>query len=226
MIYSTLGLITGISLTAVLAIITTYNREGFVGRSRVRTLLTPIAYIVVAVIIFSAFLYLMTGRITVNPIDHFVELGKLGVVNTIIVIVTSIASTILLGSMIIYGINRNRSNFKRSLQLSAELALAPLIDIYMVYILLFLVIVSMAVVLFLSIGARREPSIMLFAVLPLLIGIGILRDGKASYESDIINDVPGITLVAYGSLIMFTPLILNALSYILHLIDKYIYLFI
>ncbi|ADM28062.1 hypothetical protein Igag_1256 [Ignisphaera aggregans DSM 17230] len=215
MIYSTLGLITGILLTAVLAIITTYNREGFVGCSRVRTLLTPIAYIVVAVIIFSAFLYLMTGRITVNPIDHFVELGRLGIDNTMIVIAASIASTILLGSVIIYGINRNRSNFRRSLRLSAELALAPLIDIYIVYILFFLVIVSMAVVLFLSIGAGREPSIMLFAVLPLLIGIGILRGGKVRYESDIIQGVPGITLLAYGILIIITPLILNALSYIL-----------
>jgi len=214
MIYSTLGLITGISLTAVLAIITTYNREGFVGRSRVRTLLTPIAYIVVAVIIFPAFLYLMTGRITVNPIDQFVELGRLGIVNTMIVIAASIASTILLGSVIIYGINRNRSNFRGSLRLSVELALAPLIDIYMVYILFFLVIVSMALVLFLSIGAGREPSIMLFAVLLLLIGIGILRV-KMSHESDIIEMVAGVTVIAYGSLIMSTPLILNALSYIL-----------
>jgi len=215
MIYSTLGLITGISLTAVLAVITTYNRKGFVGRSRARTLLTPIAYIAVAALIFSAFLYLMTGRITVNPIDHFVELGRLGIVNALIVIVASIASTILLGSVIIYGINRNRYNFRGSLRLSAELALAPLIDIYMVFILLFLVIVSMAVVLFLSIGAKREPSITLFAVLPLLIGIGVLRGGKATYESDVIEVVTGVTLLAYGILIVITPLILNALSYIL-----------
>jgi len=214
MIYSTLGLITGILLSVVLAIITTYIREGFEGHSRVRTLLTPIAYIVVAVIIFSALLYLMTGRITVNPIDHFVELGRLGIVNAIIVIVATIASTILLGSMIIYGINRNRSSIRESLRLSAKLALAPLIDIYMVYILFFLIIVSMAVVLFLSVGARSEPSIRLFAVLPLLIGIGVLRGGKGMDESEIIKAVPGITLLVYGGL-MFIPSILGALTFFL-----------
>jgi len=215
MIYSTLGLITGILLTVVLAIITTYSREGFVSHSRVRTLLTPIAYIVVAVIIFSALLYLMTGRITVNPIDHFVELGRLGIVNAIIVIVAAIALTILLGSIIIYGINRGRFNFRESLRLSAKLALAPFIDIYMIYILFFLIIVSMAVVLLLSVGAKREPSIGLFAVLPLLIGIGVLLHGKGMNESEIIKAVPGITLLAYGFLMIFIPFILGALRFFL-----------
>jgi len=211
MIYSTLGLVIGILLTVILAIITMYNREGFVGRSRVRALLTPIAYTIFAILIFSVSLYLMTGRMTVNPIDHFVELGRLGVLNTVIVIVTSIVSTILLGSMIIYGINRNRIDFKRSLRLSAKLALAPLVDIYKVYIFLFLVVASMAVVLLLSIGARVEPSITLFAVLSLLIGIVTL--GRILILST--NVGLWFVLMINGMFFIFVPMVLNVLSYIL-----------
>jgi len=185
------------------------KRTGVSIRSRIKFLISSIAYTVISILFLILIVYVITGYIIPYPLKVLSFLINQGIISVIIIIVSSIFLIIITGAIVIYLINNTDVNFSKAFLLSSKLFFSPLIDIQMAittYVTSILIFPFLYVLSFYLSGNQTTSTNIFFGILGILIAFAIFKVGPSKV-------VAGIFLFLFGTLIV--SLIIGIVYYII-----------
>ncbi len=179
-------------------------------RSRLRRLITPVAYLSTsAIIMYTVYRYVVSSM---RPDESIVSaLMSFGLYKLLILSVVAVVAIIVVGSGVIYVINRSDLDYGKSLLLAAKLFLAPIID-FLWAIAVAVLLSSIQPLVYLVLAIFQANFEIVLSILGIILGFLVYKYGLSKtlayyylIQAYIIGYIVVGPLVVIGVLTFFLP---------------------